>query len=77
MVKKVFSLGCAVILVAALVFISQPGFAAGKTLEFRFATASFPGLPTHAATIKFAEMVKEKSGGRIIVKPIQERKMGG
>lgn len=51
-------------------------FAAEKAVEFRFATASFPGLPTHTATIKFAEIVKEKSNGRIIINPIQERKMG-
>lgn len=76
MTKKVLSGLCTGLLLIALILMSQPAWAAGKTVEYRFSTASFPGLPTHTATIKYAEMVKEKSGGRIIIKPIQERKMG-
>jgi tripartite ATP-independent transporter DctP family solute receptor len=76
MARKMLSVLCAGFFIFALLFTGQAALAAGKTVKYRFSTASFPGLPTHTATIKYAELVKEKSGGRIIINPIQERKMG-
>ena len=52
-------------------------FAADKVIKYRFSTASFPGLPTHTWTIKYAELIKEKTNGRYQIEPIQERKLGG
>lgn len=73
--KKLVLLG---VLVFAVGLLSVGGpVQAADVVKFRFGTAAFPGLPTHAATIKFAEMIKEKTGGKYIIEPIQERKLGG
>ena len=60
--KSLIALGV-VFLTAGLLAMSVAAYGA-EPAKFRFGTASFPGLPTHAATIKYAEMVKEKSAGR-------------
>jgi len=52
-------------------------FAAEKVVKYRFGSASFPGLPTHTWTIKFAEVMKEKTNGKYQIEAIQERKLGG
>jgi tripartite ATP-independent transporter DctP family solute receptor len=64
-------------MVFGLIAINSTVLAADKVVRFRFGSASFPGLPTHSAAIKFAEMIKEKTNGRYIINPIQERKLGG
>ena len=76
MVKKSLIVLGVVFITAGLLGMSAAAYGA-DVIKYRFGTASFPGLPTHAATIKYAEMVKEKSGGNILIEPIQERKLGG
>jgi tripartite ATP-independent transporter DctP family solute receptor len=75
--KKLLTIFCILSFAISLFFGFSTAFGAEKEMKFRFGTASFPGLPTHTWTIKFAEVLKEKSNGKLIVEPIQERKLGG
>jgi tripartite ATP-independent transporter DctP family solute receptor len=75
--KKLLTIFCILSFAISLFFGFSTVFGAEKEMKFRFGTASFPGLPTHTWTIKFAEVLKEKSNGKLIVEPIQERKLGG
>lgn len=77
MKKRMFAVLCVLSMVFGLLSMNSMVFAADKVVRFRFGSASFPGLPTHAAGIKFAEMIKEKTNGRYVLNPIQERKLGG
>lgn len=63
--------------VIGLFCLNSSAFAAEKVVKYRFGTASFPGLPTHTWTIKFAEVMKEKTNGKYQIEAIQERKLGG
>ena len=68
-----FVLSCAV----SLFLTGSPTLAAGKVVKYRFSTSTFPGLPTHTWTIKFAEVMKERTNGKYQIEAIQERKLGG
>ena len=75
--KKTVTIICILSFAISVLFCVSTPLAAEKAMKFRFGTASFPGLPTHTWTIKFAEVMKEKSNGKYIIEPIQERKLGG
>ena len=72
MKKRMFAVLCVLSLVFGLLLVNSMAIAADKVVTFRFGTTSFPGLPTHAAAIKYAELIKEKTNGRYILNPIQE-----
>ncbi len=61
----------------SLFCVNSPTVAAEKVVKYRFGTASFPGLPTHTWTIKFSEVMKERTNGKYQIEAIQERKLGG
>jgi tripartite ATP-independent transporter DctP family solute receptor len=62
--------------IVSLLFVGSTVHGADTAIKMRFASASFPGLPTYAMTDKFAEVMKEKSNGRILIQAIQQRKLG-
>ncbi len=76
MIKKKLIVLSALVFSISLLSMGTAAFA-DDAVKFRFGTASFPGLPTHSATIKFAEIIKAKTGGKYVIEPIQERKLGG
>lgn len=77
MIKKRLTIFCIVAFSISLLLISSTAFSAEKVVKWRFGSASFPGLPTHTWTIKFAEVMKERTNGKYQIEAIQERKLGG
>lgn len=63
--------------VVSLCCMNSSTFAAENVVKFRLATAVFPGMPTHTWTLKYAEVIKEKTNGKYQIQPMQERKLGG
>ena len=75
MCKKTLTVFCILSFAIGLFCMNSTTFAAEKVVKLRFGSASFPGLPTHAGTIKYAELIKERTNGKYLIEPIQERKL--
>lgn len=71
-IAKVATLICSTVF---LFLMTNPINAGGMT-KFRYGSAAFPGLPTHAGNIKFVELMKKRSNGKYDINLIQERKLG-
>jgi tripartite ATP-independent transporter DctP family solute receptor len=77
MSKRTWTIFVMLFFVVGLFCMSSSTFAADEVIKYRLATAVFPGMPTHTWTIKFAELIKEKTNGKYEIQPMQERKLGG
>lgn len=77
MIRKKLAIFCILSFSISLLLINSTAFSAEKVVKYRFGSASFPGLPTHTWTIKFAEVMKERTNGKYQIEAIQERKLGG
>ena len=71
-IKILFVLLCCV----SILSLGSTGYCAKKVVKLRYGTAAFPSLPTYDVPVKFAEMIKERTNGRYLIEPIQERKLG-
>jgi tripartite ATP-independent transporter DctP family solute receptor len=77
MISKKLSAICIISMMISVLFLGSYAFGAGKAIKYRYGSASFPGLPTHAGNLKFAELINERSNGKYHIDAIQERKLGG
>lgn len=76
--KRHVAVSGVVVLWAVLVLSFGPAAtAASKTIELKLAGSTALGTPTTLAGFKFAELVKEKSGGELVVKYYPASQLGG
>lgn len=65
------------LLVAAVLALGLSGSAAAQTIELGFALHTSPPGPEFTAVDRFAELVKQRSGGKIQVKTFPSAVLGG
>jgi tripartite ATP-independent periplasmic transporter solute receptor, DctP family len=66
--SKTLKVTCAIAAVCGLVLSAMPTHAQVNERVLRFATSNVEGNPQHDGLVKFSDLVKEKSGGKIVVK---------
>ena len=75
--RKTGMLTCIAILGISLLLVSSVAFGADKVIKLTFGSASSKGLPTYIALEKWAELVLQRTKGRVEFVLAQERKLGG
>jgi len=75
--RKAGMLICIAIFGISLLLVNSVAFGADKVIKLTFGSASSKGLPTYTALEKWAELVLQRTQGRVEFVLAQERKLGG